>query len=75
MLLIYGGWGHALHNAPQRIFDRDMDTSSITQLLPHPFCACSSNAHQCNKLIEGFDAKLEQWVTAIVGRRQADLAA
>lgn len=73
MLLLYGGWGK--HNGPRRLFDAAMDTSMIHQLLPHPFCMCAERSHTCNKIIEGFDAKLEQWVTAIASRKQVDLAA
>ena len=59
MLLIYGGWG--FHNGPQRIFDRRVDTSAITGLMPEPFCMCTTPAHACDKTITDVEAKIARF--------------
>lgn len=59
MLLVFGGWG--LHNGPQRIFDRRMDTSRIEQAIPDRFCMCGSASHHCDKTISRIDDHIERF--------------
>jgi len=59
MLLIYGGWG--ANNGPQRILHPVMDVSKIRQVIPDRFCMCSSDRHDCNKTIKGFEDVSREW--------------
>lgn len=61
--------GNGLHNAPEKITDRNyMDLSRIGWAKPDKFCMCSLKEHDCNKYIGDFDGKFTSWLDKLSRR-------
>lgn len=55
--------GNLAHNAPDRITDAGaMDLSRTGWAWPDRPCVCAKKAHNCNKVISGFDEHFSAWL-------------
>ncbi|WP_454675906.1 hypothetical protein [Achromobacter pestifer] len=55
--------GNLAHNAPDRITDAGtMDLSRAGWAWPDKPCVCAVKAHNCNKVISGFDEHFRAWL-------------
>lgn len=54
--------GQLGHNSPDHITDPAMDLSSVGWAWPEGPCGCTSKTHDCNKVINDFDAKFAAWL-------------
>lgn len=60
-LAIMGGNGG--YNSPDKLVNPAQDCSHVTFLKPDKFCTCTEKAHNCDKSISNFTAKLREWRT------------
>lgn len=62
-LIILGGNG--MHNAPEKITDPALDSSTLTFVTPDRFCLCERKDHACPKEISQFASRATTWICSL----------